>query len=417
MHGRPSVIQGSFPRGLSHLTSASRSVQRTANTTVIEVPAHLARFHEAGGQPLPTAVRQKMERIFGTSFTDVRVHTGPHVGALGAAAFAQGSHLHFAPGQYNPDTAGGQQILGHELTHVVQQRTGRARNPFAGGMAVVHDVLLEAEADRMRMRVALSPAQTAQRITTSRHFRLRVERSAAPVRQRLAAPVRRGSVAQPLTDEAWKALYQRADDLGEHLGLRFQSGPALPTTQVHGDRYGLTDHRYAPSRMERSDAGLRVITSTLDAYNTALAASVTAAVDDTFQWLVHDNGLTLRAVFDKIRNAGQLALLTSPAAYRKDYDQLGAFASVGKQHIDPTAFLCRIALITPLEYDHYRTWLDQPWTGANALAVRSYLVAQVLKRVDDAITLHVGRRVSQYAIPPSWDDDPSAFMALLDDLA
>jgi hypothetical protein len=48
----------------------------------------------------------------------------------------------------------GQQLLGHELAHVVQQRAGRVRNPLGIGLAVVHDKALEAEADRLGQRVA-----------------------------------------------------------------------------------------------------------------------------------------------------------------------------------------------------------------------------------------------------------------------
>jgi predicted SprT family Zn-dependent metalloprotease len=111
-------------------------------------------FTEIGGQPLPTNVRQKMESFFGASFADVRVHVGPQATSIGALAFTQGSHIHFAPGQYNPASPQGQQVLGHELAHVVQQRAGRVRNPFGSGVAVVQDRHLESEADQMGARAA-----------------------------------------------------------------------------------------------------------------------------------------------------------------------------------------------------------------------------------------------------------------------
>ena len=69
-------------------------------------------------------------------------------------AFTMGSDLYFVPGQYNPQTPQGEQLLGHELTHVVQQRAGRVRNPLGSGVAVVQDPTLEAEAERMGMRAA-----------------------------------------------------------------------------------------------------------------------------------------------------------------------------------------------------------------------------------------------------------------------
>ena len=102
-----------------------------------------------GGQPPPQAVRVKMERLFNTSFADVRVHVGHEASSIGALAFTHGTDLYFAPGQYNPQSTQGQQLLGHELTHVVQQRAGRVRNPLGTGVAVVQDPALEAEAERM----------------------------------------------------------------------------------------------------------------------------------------------------------------------------------------------------------------------------------------------------------------------------
>jgi ribosomal protein S18 acetylase RimI-like enzyme len=129
-------------------------VQRVGNGEAFQLPANLSNFGGAGGQPLPDPVRQKMESFFNTSFADVRVHVGPQASSIGALAFTHGSNLYFAPGQYNPNTAQGQHLLGHELTHVLQQRAGRVRNPFGSGMAVVQDSCMEHEADRMGLRAA-----------------------------------------------------------------------------------------------------------------------------------------------------------------------------------------------------------------------------------------------------------------------
>src|SRR5271157_6257447 len=109
---------------------------------------------------MPQTIQAKMESVFGTSFGDVRIHEGPEAASIGAFAFTQGSSIFFAPGQYNPNTPGGQRLLGQQLAHVVQQRSGRVRNPFGAGMAVVHDPLLKAEAEMMGSRAAM--AQTVQ---------------------------------------------------------------------------------------------------------------------------------------------------------------------------------------------------------------------------------------------------------------
>jgi hypothetical protein len=111
---------------------------------------------KTGGQALPTEVRTKMEAAFGTDFSDVRVHVGHEASRIGAIAYTWGTNIHFAPGHYNPHTLQGQKVLGHELWHVVQQKAGRVKNPFGGGVAVVQDHALEAEADRMGIRAAMT---------------------------------------------------------------------------------------------------------------------------------------------------------------------------------------------------------------------------------------------------------------------
>lgn len=106
---------------------------------------------------IPDDVKQRMETSFGTDFSSVRVHSdsskAPEVGAL---AFTQGSDIHFAPGQFKPETSSGQQLLGHELAHVVQQSEGRVQpTTEIAGMSVNDDVSLEHEADVLGAKAAL----------------------------------------------------------------------------------------------------------------------------------------------------------------------------------------------------------------------------------------------------------------------
>jgi hypothetical protein len=130
------------------------AIQRQTNGTAFQLAPTLSSFGYGIGQRLPDPVREKMESVFDASFSDVRIHLGPQAGSIGALAFTHGSNIYFAPGQYNPHTAQGQQLLGHELAHVVQQRSGRVANPFGAGIAVIRDPALEAEADQMGMRAA-----------------------------------------------------------------------------------------------------------------------------------------------------------------------------------------------------------------------------------------------------------------------
>ena len=104
---------------------------------------------------MPEEVQAKMEGAFNTSFSDVKVHAdsskAPEVGAL---AYTQGTDIHFAPGQYQPDTGKGQQLLGHELTHVVQQSEGKVQpTTEVAGMPVNDNPSLERKADEMARKV------------------------------------------------------------------------------------------------------------------------------------------------------------------------------------------------------------------------------------------------------------------------
>lgn len=102
-----------------------------------------------------------MESVLKADLSDVRIHIGSDADAIGALAFTHGSNIYFARGQYNPHSAQGQRLIGHELAHVLQQRTGRVMNPFGSGVAVVQDKMLEAEADRLG-RLAVMPHRVAQ---------------------------------------------------------------------------------------------------------------------------------------------------------------------------------------------------------------------------------------------------------------
>jgi hypothetical protein len=79
-----------------------------------------------GGMPLDEATRAEMERRFDFDFSQVRVHErDPAARRMGSRAYATGSHIAFAEGEYAPATQGGRQLLAHELAHVVQAQRGQ----------------------------------------------------------------------------------------------------------------------------------------------------------------------------------------------------------------------------------------------------------------------------------------------------
>ena len=121
-----------------------------------------------GGSPLPSPVQAKMEAALGADFSAVRIHQGAQADALGAEAYTQGTDIHFAPGRYDPHNARGQELLGHELVHVIQQASGRVGAPGqAKGVSINSDPGLEREADELGARAARGDA-TARASSTSR---------------------------------------------------------------------------------------------------------------------------------------------------------------------------------------------------------------------------------------------------------
>jgi hypothetical protein len=88
-----------------------------------------------GGQPLPRGVRREMEGAFGADFSGVRVHgDGPASqlnAGMSATAFTVGRDIFFRSGQPDYGQPAGQELLAHELTHVVQQGGGSARRGSA----------------------------------------------------------------------------------------------------------------------------------------------------------------------------------------------------------------------------------------------------------------------------------------------
>ncbi|MCL4833891.1 MAG: DUF4157 domain-containing protein [Caldilineaceae bacterium] len=101
---------------------------------VEETVARSIEQRRGGGQQLDTGVAGSMGRYFDTDFSRVRVHTGSEADtlnrSLNAKAFTTGNDIFFGKGQYSPGSADGQELIAHELTHVVQQGGGDVQRQF-----------------------------------------------------------------------------------------------------------------------------------------------------------------------------------------------------------------------------------------------------------------------------------------------
>ncbi len=92
------------------------------------------------GHSLANEIRDPMEQAFGLDLSGVRVHTDSRSDQLNktlqARAFTTGQDIFFRQGEYGPASLGGQKLLAHELTHVVQQSGGLDRSVATNGLAM-----------------------------------------------------------------------------------------------------------------------------------------------------------------------------------------------------------------------------------------------------------------------------------------
>ncbi|MEH2298090.1 MAG: DUF4157 domain-containing protein [Nostoc sp.] len=113
-------------------------VQRRAEARMADAPDLEASINQArgGGQAMAENIRHPMEVAFGADFRGVKVHTDGQSDQLNrsinARAFTTKQDVFFRQGEYNPGSRGGQELLAHELTHVVQQNGGAVqRSPLS----------------------------------------------------------------------------------------------------------------------------------------------------------------------------------------------------------------------------------------------------------------------------------------------
>jgi hypothetical protein len=96
------------------------------------------------GQSLDANLQQSMGQAMGADFSGVKVHTDSQSDQLNksiqAKAFTTGQDVFFRQGAYEPSSRSGQELIAHELTHVVQQNGGAVqRSPQRTSTSLVGD--------------------------------------------------------------------------------------------------------------------------------------------------------------------------------------------------------------------------------------------------------------------------------------
>lgn len=181
-----------------------------------------------GGSPLAADVRDEMEGRLGADFGDVRVHNDStaHDSAVSvnAHAYTVGSNVVFQRDKYDTSSDAGKTMLAHELTHVIQQRSGPVDGSPASGGINVSDPSdrFEREASANADRVMSGPAPAAPATAAGS-----VQRHADDVqRHEEEAETAQGSFVQrqeadeeePVEETAQGSFVQRDEEEAEEEG-------------------------------------------------------------------------------------------------------------------------------------------------------------------------------------------------------
>lgn len=135
----PSQTPAPSPTPANPGSSPAIVLQRAASNCakVTAVPPIVHEVLRSPGQPLDAQTRAFMEPRFGHDFGNVRVHTDAKASesakAVNAHAYTSGTNLVFDAGKYAPQSAAGQRLLAHELTHVIQQGEQTSQDDLAIG--------------------------------------------------------------------------------------------------------------------------------------------------------------------------------------------------------------------------------------------------------------------------------------------
>ena len=128
-------------------------VKPVGDTTKFSPPSTSGKRNKS----LPSKLQSNMESSLGHDFSNVGIQTNSHKAVqMNARAFTQNEQIHFAPGEFNPSSTSGQNLIGHEFTHIAQQRAGvvKPTKRMQKGVMVNDDRSLESEADTFGRKAA-----------------------------------------------------------------------------------------------------------------------------------------------------------------------------------------------------------------------------------------------------------------------
>ncbi|WBO68454.1 DUF4157 domain-containing protein [Streptomyces camelliae] len=238
------------------------------------------------GRPLGERDRTEMEARFGADFSDVRIHTDAAAQAsaaeVGAAAYTSGSHIVAGAAGLDRHT------LAHELTHVLQQRSGPVAGTDRGDGLRVSDPAdrFEREAEATARRVLSAPASAGHALTGPHPART----GAVPGQP---AGIQRVEYPDKIDDEVQRIFTQLQDGLDDYL--------------THYGTWSAGDYKWITRNADVAD-----MIETLDFYlgepdgrskgelRTALAAGIRSDLTDTAAQTMTDTRTASRDAKNKL---------------------------------------------------------------------------------------------------------------------
>jgi hypothetical protein len=178
---------------------------------------------QGGGAPLDGATRARMETDLGHHFADVRIHADDESDALnrrvGANAFTLGSDIFLGREATSAGAYGGDEMLAHELTHVVQQQGTTPGGPLTVGAV---DDPQEHEASAVASAVSAGSSTRVPSAVPS------AQTAIAPTRVQRDAKAGKGKAPKPTVE----SLAQDVGTLKEEVAILKEQNTALQKSQT-----------------------------------------------------------------------------------------------------------------------------------------------------------------------------------------
>jgi hypothetical protein len=202
--------------------------QAVNSEAIEEVPPIVGEVLRSAGQPLDAETRSLMESRFNHDFSQVRVHTNPRAAksaqAVNAQAYTIGQNIVFGHHAFSTQSQTGQQLLAHELAHVVQQNRGGTAQPLADKPELETDARQAAASFISGMPVSVTsnsaigmarnPLSLNQTIDLPSYSQTQLEQEAEEIEKHLNA--------NPVSNEENDRLMQDLERIRQELARRGQ---------------------------------------------------------------------------------------------------------------------------------------------------------------------------------------------------